>query len=639
MLYLDRLPPSDFLPDLILPDGNRTYTPSPTRGDRTPSPAATPPGIGQPVTYGNSMHNSFVNFSRTSPQAHHRLSIALSDIEEVDSTPRGSRYVEHKPEALASSPTIRENGAMDLVDWKSHSRRLSDGSSSVHSDELENMKWPGFDSAHGADVESVVLEEEEERYRDLPKVADSDDTSMLDDPCLGSRAGEEDDEDLLSKRADMILANAKKRLNVRAQIPIRDNTADFVTSLKEKAQEDRLKRLSVNSLRTPSPFTSSDKQHSDGYYKGASRSADWSQNSSPTAKQDEFSSPYYHSNSEPKSSPPRALDGTDYPESTYEDAEELLGDIKEEPEELDEPSTPSTTMYTERQKVLIGPHDPTPDELGDKDVSHLTAKAPFEDEYPEYEDSIEGDEESLDGQSEYHEALPVPAERHEDRADAFDYEHFFLHSAMGSFVRDRRGSSGSEDSLETTRPSSPPRLASVDHTSEDPQLLHRRGRSTESLSTVKSFATAAEEVNSDDEPENGPDPLDLATDHLFVPQIHAPPSLSPQSATRSARNSRHLKSEVHMPTSDDDSSDLDTDAGYTNSNVTQRPVSALVSSLLEIHNMVAGAEMKESDMELVEGVIKSLKNTCASLQSLAADDYERRVFRRRLDDARRALDG
>lgn len=426
---------------------------------------------------------------------------------------------------------------------------------------------------------------------------------------------------------------ASSASDIRAQM---DELKGRISTLKERAQEDRMKRMSVNSLRTPSPFTASDKWQSDGY-KGRSRSTDpsaWSQNSSPVAKQDEFSSPYYHNNSELRSSPPRAFDGTEYAESTYEDAEELLGDIKEEPEEVDELSTPSTTVYTERQKMLIGPHNPTPDELGDKRMSDATAKAQFEDEYPEYEDSDDG--ESLDGRSEYHEAVPVIAERHEDRADAFDYEHFFLHSAMGSFTRDRRGSSSSEDSLETTRPASPPRRASVIHVSEDPLLLHRRSQSTDSVSTVQSFATAAEEVDSDDESDDGPDPLDLATRHLFVPQVHTPQS---QHLLRPARNSRRLDSAVHIPASDDSKLDLDTDAGYTNSNVKQRPVSALVSSLLEIHNMVAGTEMTESDMELVEGVIKSLKSTCVNLQSLAGDDYERRVLRRRLDEARRALDG
>ncbi|TLD34714.1 hypothetical protein E2P81_ATG04879 [Venturia nashicola] len=784
---------SSFNPAMILPlemGISRPFTPSPTRGNQTPSPAATPPGVGRPLTYGNSMPKSYVNFSRTSPQAHHRISTALSDIEEVDTTPTGSRY----SEILASSPLLRENASMGPVDWKAHSRKFSDSSSSVHSEELANMKWPGFDSAHGADVESVMLEEEEDKYETLPKVVDSDDVEVLDDPWPGPRAGDDDDEDLLSKRADMILANAKKRLNVlegnlrgarhsllatpslpktppyitplsnfsrdrtssgaRSQrlsltspisqnfghsrmqsetslapilsIPPRlppllqkrsssalgsfagglntlersgslrgvrsqevmresrlqtwmeetptrnsmgcgtdrsmsqqnlhrsrtpsieslrrpassasdiraqmDELKGRISTLKERANEDRMKRMSVNSLRTPSPLTASNKWQSDGY-KGGSKSADWSQNSSPATKQDEFSSPYYHNSSELRSSPPRVFDGTEYTESTYEDAEELLGDIKEEPEELDESSTPSTSVYTENQKILIGPHDPTPDELGDKRVSDATAKAQFEDEYPEYEDSE--DDESLDGESEYHEAVPVLAERHEDRVDAFDYEHFFLHSAMGSFTRDRRDSSSSEDSLETTRPSSPTHRASAMSVLEDAQLLHQRNQSTDSL---QSFATAAEGVDSDDESDDGSDPLDLATQHLFVPQVYTPQRLCPRNPLRPACTSRRLDSAVHMA-SDDDKLDLDSDAGYSKSYVKQRPVSALVSSLLEIHNMVAGTGMKEGDMELVEGVVKSLKSTCTDLQSLAENDYERKVLRRRLDEARRVLDG
>lgn len=425
---------------------------------------------------------------------------------------------------------------------------------------------------------------------------------------------------------------ASSASNIRAQM---DELKGRISSLKERAHEDRMKRLSVNSLRTPSPFTASDKWQSDSYRSGP-KSADWSQNSSPVIKQDEFSSPYYHNSPELRSSPPRAFDATEYTGSTYEDAEELLGDIKEEPEDLDEPSTPSTTVYAEGQKILIGPHDPTPDELGDKLMSQVTVKAQFEDEYAEYEESVSG--ESLDGQSEYHEAVPVLAERHEDRADAFDYEHFFLHSAMGSFIRDRRDSSSSEDSLETTRPASPPRRGSAIHAAEDAQLLHRRSQSTDSMSTVQSFATAAEDVDSDDGSDDGPDPLDLATQHLFVPQMHVPQIVSPRHSLQLTRNSRRLDSAVHMA-SDDDKMELDSEVDYKTLKVKQRPVSALVSSLLEIHNMVAGTEMNENDMELVEGVVKSLKSTCVHLQSLAADDYERRVLRRRLDEAKKALDG
>jgi hypothetical protein len=421
---------------------------------------------------------------------------------------------------------------------------------------------------------------------------------------------------------------ASSASDIRAQM---DELKGRISTLKERAQEDRMKRMSVNSLRTPSPFTASEKwQSSADNYNGQPRSAEfgagWSQNSSPIAKQGEPASPYCDSNPNMKSSPPRARDETEYAESNYEDAEELLGDIKEEPEELDEPSTPSTTVYAESQKILIGPQDPTRDELSGKWKSETEAKVMFEDEYPEYEGSV--DDESLDGQSEYHEAVPVLAERHEDRADAFDYEHFFLHSAMGSFSRDRRGSSSSEDSLETTRPASPTRSTAAVRILDNPQSLHSRSQSTESISTVASFATAAEDVDSTSGSDDGPDALDMATEHYFAQPTAQLPN-------RPVRNSQRLDSAVHM-SSNDDRLNLDNDAGY--GSVKQRPVSALVSSLLEIHNMVAGTEMPDSDMELVEGVIKSLQKTCLNLQSLSGDDYERRVWRRKLDAARKALD-
>jgi hypothetical protein len=120
-------------------------------------------------------------------------------------------------DTLASSPTLREYGSGGRIpDWTAgDERRMSDGSSSVQSDELENMTWPGFGHVTGADEESVALDEEEERFGGLPKVADSDD-SVNDDQWLGPRIDDDGDEDLLSKRADMILANAKKRLNVCA---------------------------------------------------------------------------------------------------------------------------------------------------------------------------------------------------------------------------------------------------------------------------------------------------------------------------------------------------------------------------------------------------------------------------------------
>jgi hypothetical protein len=136
-------------------------------------------------------------------------------------TPK-AQLLPYRTDALASSPILQDH--LDVTRWNTiKTRRTSDGSSSVHSDDLENMKWPGFDSGGDAEEESVILdEEEEEKFGSFPKVVGSDD-STDNDQWLGPKTeddkennGDQDAlfQDPLSRRADIILANAKKRLNV-----------------------------------------------------------------------------------------------------------------------------------------------------------------------------------------------------------------------------------------------------------------------------------------------------------------------------------------------------------------------------------------------------------------------------------------
>lgn len=131
-------------------------------------------------------------------------------------------------DTLASSPTIADAlGSHPTKGWGSRQqRRLSNASSSVHSDELENIKWQSFDGPGGFDDSGVVLEEEEDEDEDeeehdhFPGATNGDDVendrwldgqSDVDDGDMYSSAA-------LSRRAEMILANAKKRLNVRTNL-------------------------------------------------------------------------------------------------------------------------------------------------------------------------------------------------------------------------------------------------------------------------------------------------------------------------------------------------------------------------------------------------------------------------------------
>ncbi|SZF00376.1 unnamed protein product [Blumeria hordei] len=81
---------------------------------------------------------------------------------------------------------------------------------------------------------------------------------------------------------------------------------------------------------------------------------------------------------------------------------------------------------------------------------------------------------------------------HEDREDAFDYEHFFLHSAMGTISQERRESVSSQDSAETARCYSPQKRKWPSKSRKSQP--YRRSASTESISTLESFSTANEVV-------------------------------------------------------------------------------------------------------------------------------------------------
>jgi hypothetical protein len=112
-----------------------------------------------------------------------------------------------------------------------------------------------------------------------------------------------------------------------------------------------------------------------------------------------------------------------------------------------------------------------------------------------YEDAEEGDfedgdidrealdeilREPLDEDLESLDEFPgVDTRPHEEREDAFDYEHFILHSALGNYSRQvRRPSQSSRGSVETTRPGR--------------SVRHSRTNSAMSVSTVATFATATE---------------------------------------------------------------------------------------------------------------------------------------------------
>lgn len=96
---------------------------------------------------------------------------------------------------------------------------------------------------------------------------------------------------------------------------------------------------------------------------------------------------------------------------------------------------------------------------------------------PASSNSVEGY--GQDDHSSYVQDLP----RHEDRLDAFDYQNFILHSALGHYFSDRPPSRSSVGSNTTARPFE--NIAAGGP-------LHSRSNSMDSISTFATFATATE---------------------------------------------------------------------------------------------------------------------------------------------------
>lgn len=270
---------------------------------------------------------------------------------------------------------------------------------------------------------------------------------------------------------------------------IKDQVNDLkgkISSLREQARADTMRRRSLQSLRTPSPFTHAQIKH---YYAGTesgSRAASQNGSSPRTAERMSDDSPQRGS-----------FDAT-------HQADGIGGSPVEVPVILEETFDEGADGFEVDSPGPV-PHGAEVDmEAEDDDQDMLTENGDVEEELEgdevesEYEEAIEEEYDmvSESGDSIYHESVQNQLS-HEDREDAFDYEHFFLHSAMGTISQRlaRRGSDvsfTSESSVETTRGP----LAEETYTHQErPPVLPRRGSET-SISTIETFATAEEGMSS-----------------------------------------------------------------------------------------------------------------------------------------------
>lgn len=420
-----------------------------------------------------------------------------------------------------------------------------------------------------------------------------------------------------------------------------------ISTLKEKARADRLTRRSLQSLRTPSPFTAAEMWYLEP---GAPRDKPWNG----------LGHGPYRMHKEKADAAPNGND-------------KLVMEEQHQQERID------NSHYEDAEKLATAqPADTAADERG---ISN--SQRPTDLDFTENE--------SIDGNEAYHDSSPLPlGQRHEDRADAFDYENLFLHSGVGNYAqpqlaRRRSTSFGSTDSVETTRGpeiQAPTQEAwyapqGAEKNGFTPQARHQRNNSVDTISTIATFATATEGRGSGDN--SGDEDWDL-DQHLQSMNIPGAFGGQPQLANGSTHYStRHQwpersdstnaatkeydltpKAKTRMgPTSIASTSSLSDTCSSNSSQTTTRsfpmtnglkhtdrieshhPSSSIISSLVGPSLSTSSPQLSNDDKALIENVLEALRKACVHLytEGEQSGNGDALAWRRRLDEARRVLDG
>ncbi|TVY39315.1 hypothetical protein LOCC1_G005893 [Lachnellula occidentalis] len=432
---------------------------------------------------------------------------------------------------------------------------------------------------------------------------------------------------------------------------IRDQMHDLkgrLSVLRDRARDDGMKRRSLQSLRTPSPFTAAEQWYTGakGYGEGG-LSADagvahppWIQEFQDTKDINVDANPERLGHEEQGQAPEYAAsDAT----SVYEDVSEELHstDLSARPQE---------------PRIMEEKHDGA--NLTGQDEEQNGAD---EDDYND--EIVNHDEVDYESDaSSYHDAVTV-AISHEDREDAFDYGHFFLHSAMGTISQQRNGrreSFSSDDSVETTR----------GPTTQTRPVSHIRNTSNTSVSTFASFATATEGRRSADLPDE--DGEEFAVQHINTLERHASTPVAEKRQTfgggSPTENGYTMDQEslsdeperppsvIHDPKNWDGTgrphkaSVASLESSYSEGSTGSSRSFPLVNKAKSSQSLMPNGSreneqgspvhmLAQEDQILVEKLVASLGKCVLGLSESGHESHDGRVWKRRLDAARRVLDG
>jgi hypothetical protein len=469
-----------------------------------------------------------------------------------------------------------------------------------------------------------------------------------------SRSGFED-EYLDSSGEQRGLSRSTSAMQMR---DLRDQMHDLkgrLSVLRDRARDESLKRRSLQSLRTPSPFTAAEQWYTtDKSYVAPGLTADAGVGQPAGAKIDLIT----HSvNDSAHEVDENAITGpTEYANSEtasiYEEASEGRQPV-EDVVDSHEPEIP--------HDVEVEAYERNDEDSGDEEP----AKS-IDDDYDDLAGNDENDVYESDA-SIYHDATSIS---HEDREDAFDYEHFFLHSAMGTINQqrlERRGSFSSEDSADTAR--GPP-------ADQGRSLGNFRSQSAASVSTMNTFATATEGLESeiDDQISQyeydvqqavavpvSPVTADTLRRSTVITTVKSPSSNGGTPTTETARPVSVIYNpedrngtNVHRPSvaSFDSFQSTGTTRSFPLVNKSKSHKSMRSNSILEYfpsqqNGSINGERSQASpvqmlpkeDQILVEKLVATLGKCVSGLQEAQAGSHEASMWRRRLEAARKILNG
>lgn len=388
-----------------------------------------------------------------------------------------------------------------------------------------------------------------------------------------------------------------------------------ISSLKLRAQEDHMRRQSMRSLRTPSPFTNAQEWYtgSDNYQAGGAPVTAAAglgiKTESPTR---------------------RAL---------FEEEEDRIipAHMSQEENTTQQSHSESNAHYETNDQVPFDELEAYDDEEEVYETDEGDFVSVADEDYETGPDSVYEDAVN---------ELPT-TERHEDRVDAFDYEHFFLHSAMGTYSREGRRSSsvGSDSSTETTRPVT----ALQSHDTEKRISFHQRNSSDASVSTIASFATAAE-IQEEEENEQ----MDQFSEQILAQQQQQQQQQSAPSRPLTSNSYTSIRSDsaINMRRGTGSSPTL---LSPTLTSISRASSSADLASGLQVSKIYSiltestssstptreepRLALSEEEKQLIYSVAAGLQQVCSRLRDKTSAQDERREYRRRLDEAQKILLG